>query len=189
MSTQPGKRLSNLFAGLLALGVPLAAAAGQVQGPPIHGVTGTLALPANVDKFYTDANKLLEKAGDGIARIHGTNGTKTRGGEAALDGLRPGTPVVVHYAVKGIQTSADETNPIGALAAKRNEATVTRVDRSKKQVTIAFADGTTDRLRLAQHDAQDSDAHARSSSRVILYYSDPSGQGLVRYFKRLNTSS
>jgi hypothetical protein len=179
MSIQPGKSFIRIFIGLLALGAPLAAA-GQVQGPAIPGVTGSIGIPATIDRFYSDANKLLEKAGDGIGRIHGTTGAKTRGGEATLDSLQPGTPVAVHYAVKGIQTSADETNPVGAVNAKRNEATVTRVDRSKKQVTIAFADGTIDTLRLAH--GSDSDELTRS--RVVVYYPDRSGRRAAHYFKQ-----
>jgi len=181
MNIQPGKRLSRLFVGLLALGAPLTAAAGQIQGPAIPGVTGSIGIPATIDKFYSDVNKLLEKTGDGIGRVHGTTGTKAHGAEASLDSLQPGTRVVAHYAVKGIQTSADETNPMGAMAAKRNEATVTWVDRSKKQVTIAFADGTTDRLRLAH--GSNSDERARS--RVVLYYPDGSRQRTAHYFKQV----
>src|SRR5262245_50204836 len=139
MSKQSGILMSTLFAGSLLLPAPLTAG-GQV---PIHGVTGTLALPANVDKFYTDMNTILEKAGDGIDHIgHKTKGAKGRERSASLDGLQPGTPVVGQYAVKGIQTSA---------AATANESIVTRVDRSRERITIAFKGGESETLRLATH--------------------------------------
>ena len=87
-----------------------------------------------------------------------------RGGEVTLEGLEPGTPLVVQYTVKGIGSSV-------------NRATVTSVDRSSKRVAVRFESGATDTLRAARK----TDTH--TSSRVVVYRSDESGKGVARYFK------
>jgi len=138
MNTQPGRCFGLLLCGLLTLTVSTARA--QTSHVAIPGLTGTLALPDNVDKFYEGVNRVLVKTSAGINRIR----RKTRGAEeggASLDSLRPGTPVVVQYSVKGIRTSADELNA----------GIVTTVDRNKKRVTVRFDDGTTETLRVERH--------------------------------------
>ena len=183
MSIPTGYRRAPLCVGSLALTALLAAAPARAQVQvPIHGLTGTIALPDNVDKFYSGMNTLLVKTSDGIEHvIHVTKGTQVHGGAASLDSLRPGTTVVVHYTVKGIQTSADEIDRVGSDGLKTNEGTVTSIDRVKKRITIKFANGTSETLRLTKHAALDSEGHTHS--RVIVYYSDESGRKVAHYFK------
>jgi hypothetical protein len=183
MSIHTAFRLGPIFVGLLALAAPLMARAAAGQAP-IHGFNGTIALQGSVDRFYPDLNTLLVKTSDGIEHIvHLTEDTEVHGGSKSLDSLRPGTTVVVHYTVKGIQTSADEIDRIGPDGLKVNEGIVTSVDRAKKRITIKFADGTTETLRLTRHAADDSEGHMRSGNRVVVYYSDESGQRIAHYFK------
>jgi hypothetical protein len=164
-----------------ALTVALRAVAGDQ--PPIHGVTGTIALPATVDKFYSDMNKLVVKTSDGVERVVTvTKGTKVHGG-TSLDGLTPGTPVVVHYTVKGINASAVEIDRLGPDGLKQNEGTVGSVDRKHKRITVRFANGTTETLRLTKNAADGSDRHTKRGSRVIVYYRDEAGQRVAHYFK------
>lgn len=184
MSIQRGQWLGPLFFGLLAPTAPLTA--GQIPGEPvpIHGVTGTIALPANVDKTYSGVNTILVKTSDGIEHlIHVTKGTEEHEGAASLDSLQPGTAVVVDYTVKGIQTSAHEVDGTVPNGLKTNEGTLTKVDRNKKRITIKFADGATERLRLARHTAEDSDDHPRGGGRVVVYTLNESGRGAAHYFK------
>ena len=173
MSTRHAYWLSALFLGLAT---PLMA--GQV---PIQGVTGTIALPDSVDKFYSGVNKALVKTTDGIDHItRKKNKTRVREEAASLDSLKPGTPVVVHYMVKGIPTSADPIDAVVRDHVRPNDAIVTKVDRHKNQITIEFADGTTEMLRLTQNDLENSNARR---SRVVIHYSDASGRKVVQYFK------
>jgi hypothetical protein len=165
MTICSGCWLAPLFLGLLTLATPhMASAQGQGTAPPIHGFNGIIALPETVDAFYAGINTGLVEAGDGITHlIRATRRTKVRGGAVALDGLEPGTPLVVQYTVKGIGSSV-------------NRATVTSVDRSRKRVALRFESGATETLRAAGK----TDTHR--SSRVVVYRSDEPGKG-ARYFK------
>jgi len=166
-----------LFLGLLTPTTARTAAA-QTERPPIHGFNATIALPETIEKFYSDLNTGLEKAGDGIDHLaRATKGTKVRGGDAALEGLQPGSAVVVQYTVKGIKASADEARQIGPNGSSINEGTVTRVDRSRKRITVRFANGATETLRAPD------DSDTQRSSRVVVYRSDESGHRVARYFK------
>lgn len=179
MSIHPGHWLGPLVCGLLALPAALMAGQGLVQ-IPIHDFSGTIALPESVDKFYSDVNKILVTTGSGINRVTRTSkGPKAHDGES-LDNLKPGTAVVVHYTVKGILASADDT--VGIDEDRRlNEGVVTSVDRSRKRITIRFANGMTETLRSARPAAPDS--AARTRSRVVVYYPDESGRRVAHYFK------
>jgi hypothetical protein len=166
--------LALLFLGLLT---PITArtADAQTKAPPMHGFNGTMALPETMDKFYSGVEAGLEKLGDGIDHLTGAGKrTKVRGGTAALEGLHPGSTVVVQYTVKGIQASADD---IGQNGSSVNEGTVTRVDRSRKRISIRFANGVTETLRAP------SDSDTQRSTRVVVYRSDEAGRGVARYFK------
>jgi len=166
MCTHVRTWIGPLLVGSL-LAAPLTAA-GQV---PIHGVTGTMALPANVGKFYTGLNKILVSTSDGIHGVHKMGGPKTAGSAASLGSLQPGTPVVVQYAVNGVAASAGATP---------NEGTVTGVDRDKKRITITSRNGETETLRVAKHGPFSGD-HPRS--RVVVYHTDASGRRVANYFK------
>jgi hypothetical protein len=167
--------LGPLFLGVSALATPPTVDA-QILVPPINGLTATIALPSSVDAFYKGLNEGLEKAGDGIDHLTRARGTKGREGSGSLGSLRPGTAVAVQYTVKGIQASADETAPIAPNALNVNEGTVTRVDRSRKHVTITFANGATETLRS-------DNSFTQSSSRVIVYYADETGRRVAHLFK------
>ena len=167
--------------GALFLGLATPLMAGQV---PIHGVTGTIALPENVDNFYSGLNKALAKTNDGIHHISRQKKTRVDGRAASLDGLQPGAAVVVHYTVKGIQTSANPIDAIRGNGVTPNDGIVMKVDRQRNHITIEFADGTTETLRIT-HDQLD-DSNARRS-RMIVYYSDVSGRKVSRYFKRVGS--
>jgi hypothetical protein len=180
----------QLWIGPLSFGLiltaPHVAGAGQAgQVPiPIHGYTGTIALEGTVEQIYSEVGALLVKTGDGVDHlVHVPKGTPVHGSRS-LDSLQPGATVVVHYTVKGIQSSADEIDriaPDGGL--KVNEGVVTGVNRAKKRITVKFADGSTQTLRLTRHASEYSGKHARRGSQVVVYYSDDSGQRTAHYFE------
>jgi hypothetical protein len=167
----------SLFFGCAMVTTGVSAA----QPVPIPGVTGTIALPANVDKFYSDLNRLLVQAAEGIDHVVGETDGREHGESASLDSLRPGTPVLVHYTIEGVQTSAHEFDRTGPGRLKPNEGIVTTVE--KKRVTIRFSDGATQTLRYTSHATKSSDGHVRHGNRVIVYSSDESGQRQTHYFK------
>ena len=170
MKTHRGYWLGSLLCGALTLPASALAGQGLVQ-VPIHGVTGIIAPPWSVEQFYDGVNKTLEETGEGIDHLRGATKAKADGEAASLDGLRPGTAVVVHYSVKGIQTSADANENTSSV----NEGVVTNVNRSSKRITIRFAGGSTETLRLTRSTS--------GGGRVIVYYPDRSGQQVAHYFK------
>lgn len=160
-----------------------ALAAAQRAGVPIHGVTGTLALPGNVDKIYDGVNTLVVKTVDGANHVVRVDkDTKVHGGAEALAGLQRGTPIVVHYTMKGDDVLSDEIDQLGDGGLANGEGTVTAVDRVHKTVTVRYATGATETLKLTHHAAIEG-TPARGN-RVIVYYRNESGKKVAHYFKR-----
>ena len=174
MSIQQRLWLGPLLFGAFAIATPTADA--QILVPPNNGFNATIALPSTIDAFWTGVNEGVEKAGDGLDHLVGGKGPGVRKGAGTLDSLQPGTPVAVQYTVKGIQASADAASPIGADTTAANEGVVTKVDRSKKEVTVRFADGQTQKL-------ESENSFTPHSSRAIVYYRDESGRRVSHYFK------
>ena len=167
--------LGPLLLGAFAIATPPAADA-QILVPPNNGFNATIALPSTIDAFWTGVNEGLEKAGDGLDHLAGAKGPRVRQGAGSLDSLQPGTPVAVQYTVKGIQASADAASQTAGDALAANEGVVTKVDRSKKEVTVRFADGQTQKL-------ESENSFTSHSSRAIVYYRDQSGRRVAHYFK------
>ena len=175
MRTHPGYWLGSVLFGILTCSASPVPAQSLLH-VPIHGVTGTLALPESVDKFYSDVNKALVKIDDGLDHLgRAKKRTRVDGDAASLASLHPGTAVVVHYTVKGMQVSRDDIDETGRPGSALNAGTVTAVDRPGKRITITFADGERARLRLTR-----SPAHG---GRVVVYSRDGSGRPIARYFK------
>ena len=101
MTTEPQHRIGRLMmtAGSVLL---LSAAVFAQTGPPIGGLTGTIALEGTVDQEYAAANTVAVKAIDGTRHVfHFAKNLVVHGGKSttvdALKGLRARTTVVVHY--------------------------------------------------------------------------------------------
>ena len=168
----------SLWLTALFLGLATPIMARQV---PIHGVTGTIALPDGVDKVYSGVNKALVKTKDGIDHIARKHEDRNA---TLLDRLQVGTPVEVHYTVKGIRASADPIDAVGRNGARPNEGIVTKIDRHRNRITIQFANGATEILRPAHGNVNNSNARR---SRIVVRYSDVSGRKVAQYFKRVTT--
>ena len=183
MNIKPVYRLLGLLGFVAPLMTGAAAAQTSTTGRVIVGpVTGTLGLQSTVDKFYSDMDKIIVKTTGGIARdTHGAKTSRAHDGSEALDSLKPGAPIVAHYAVKGIQASAYDIDRVGSDGLNVNEGIVTSVDRARNRITIKLSQGPSETLRLTRHAAQDADG--RVHSRVIVYHSNDSGQIVVHYFK------
>jgi hypothetical protein len=162
MSIQSGHRISRLLRVIPLLSVALtpALAAGQV---PIHGVTGTMALPGDVDKVYSGINKLSVKV-TGTTRRRDGETKKKAGASVSLEGLQPGTPVAV----------------------REREGIVSRVDPLKNRVTVNFTDGDTETFRPSRHAPDKAEQQRASASHVVMYYIDQSGERVGHYLKRVS---
>jgi hypothetical protein len=167
--------LGPLLFGAFALAMPTVEAQ-VLQPPPNNGFNATIALPSTIDAFWTGVNEGLEKAGEGLDALTGDTGTNAGKGIGSFESLRPGTPVAVQYAVKGIEVSPRWNSQTAPNGTGINEGTVTGVDRSSKRITITFANGATETLRS-------DNSFTAHSSRVVVHYADESGRHVARLFK------
>jgi hypothetical protein len=182
--------LAALCGGVVLLSDP---AAIEAQQPvPIQGVTGTMALDGTVEQEYTGANTVIVKTMDGVRHafhfasdllVHGGKGS----GVDALQGLREGTTVVVHYTTSGSVESAEEIDRVGDPGLKVTEGVVTDINRGKKQITIRFDNGTHETLALTDRAAADvgKDIDPASKATIVVYYFDnQSGQKVAHFFRK-----
>ena len=161
----------------------------SAQSPP--PVQGTIALEGTMKKVYRAANIVIVTTIDGMDHVyHFTKDLFVYGGKGtgvdALEGLRESSRVVVHYRVEGAQESATEIDRIGDEGLKVTEATVTRIDRGRKQIRIRFDNGTTETLRLTDRAAAEAetDVAATGATKIIVYYADEKGHKTAHFFKK-----
>jgi hypothetical protein len=163
------------------------------QSPP--PMQGTVALEGTMKKFYRAANVVIVTTIDGVEHmyhfakdlvVHGGKGS----GIGALDGLREGSTVVVHYTVQGTEQAAREIDLIGAEGLEVTEGIVTRVDRGRRQITVRYDSGKTEVFRLTERataeTTQTLDQAAPSGTKVVIYYSDEHGQKVAHFFRRVS---
>ena len=174
-----------LMAGLIGAVVPTGLAA---QGPP--PIQGTLALEGTMTKFYKGVNALVVTTVDGAEHVyHFAKGLVVHGGKEtgpdALEGLRPGTTVVVHYRINGAEASVEEIDFAGD-GLKVSEGSVVKLDRRRKLLTLKLDGGRTETLRLTDRAASEADEGIadQGAVRVTVYYSDESGQKVAHFLKK-----
>ena len=156
---QVSRGLYLVAAAVLALG-PRALAQ---TPPPIHGVTGTIATPTTVNEEHKLANKIVVAAEDGIEHIFPA-------GKGPLSDLQPGTTVAVYY------------------ESRVTEGIVSDVSRGKNEITLKYANGSKETLRLTDKAAvPPADALKNGGpagdTRVVVYNSDEAHGRIARYFK------
>jgi len=175
--------------GLLAFPRPLAAQ----ERPPISGATGTIALDGTVDQEYAGANTVIVKTVDGVRHVfHFTKDLVVHGGTRtgvdALQGLRAGTTVAVHYTVTGGNAALHEIDLIGNDGLEMTEGTVVHIDRGRKQITIRFGERDTETFQLTERAALDAgrdlDGASAGTARVTVYYTDDAGHKVAHFFKK-----
>jgi len=174
---------------LIAL-VPSVSVTLSAQSPP--PVQGTIALEGTVKTFYRAVNTIIVTTIDGVEHVyHFTKDLVVHGGKGrgpdALEGLREGSTVVVHYTVTEAEASAREIDRIGDEGLKVTEGVVTRISRGRKQVTIRFDDGSSETLRLTDRAAAEAGKdvdQATATVKVIVYYSDEGGRKVAHFFKK-----
>jgi hypothetical protein len=152
-----------------------------------------IALEGTMKQFYRGANVVIVTTMDGVEHVYQfTKNLIVHGGKKpgvdALEGLRDGTTVVIHYTESGPQAAAEEIDLLGDEGLKMTEGIVTDIDRRKKEITIKYANGRTETLQMTSRAAAESEAGIDESggegTQVIVYYADESGRKVAHYFKR-----
>jgi hypothetical protein len=164
--------------GMVALGV----APAQAQGPAIHGVTGTIATQATIKDEHKAANKIIVETEDGAEQVYdAAKGLVVHGGKDPLWDLKPGTTVVIHYTANG---TAQEVDRIGSGGLNSTEAIATKIDRGKKEITVRYDNGRTEKLKLTDRAAADADKNIGENDRIVMYYSQEAGGKVTHYFTK-----
>jgi hypothetical protein len=192
-----GRLVTRVLAPLGGLVLGASISVNAQSPPPIQGVTGTIATQGAIKDVGEVGNTIVVGTLDGIEHaFHFTKHLLLRGGEGteALQGLRAGRSVVVHYKVEGASEAAHEVDRAGDEGLKSTEGVVTRVDRGRKQFVIEFTDGKTETFRLSDRAAesvgQGGGRATTGETQVIVYYSDEGGQqNVAHFFKKISPSS
>jgi hypothetical protein len=163
--------------GMVGLGIAPAYAQ-----PPIHGFTGTMATEATIKSEHRVANKIVVATEDGIEHVYdAAKGVAVHGGKDPLSDLRPGTTVIVHYTA---DNTAQEIDRVGPGGLSTTEGIATEIDRGKKEITIRYDDGKTEKLKLTDRAAADVGNNVGVDTRIVVYYSDEAGGKVTHYFKK-----
>lgn len=108
------------------------------------------ALKGTVKQIDSEAKTVIVEAADGTEHalhfvsqtvVYGFGKTRKGAGEA-LNNLKAGSEVVVHYTKRGAQEIAAEVDHVGADGLKRAEGTIARFHRGGKSIVIKTAQGT-----------------------------------------------
>jgi hypothetical protein len=172
--------------------------------PPIHGVTGKLALEGTVKKVYGGVNTIVVDTIDGVEHVfhytrkllaHGPKGSN----ENPVEQFKEGSWVVVHYTNDGDRQNAQEVDGVDraeivdADNLRTTEGVVARINRRRQEITIRYPDGKTEKLRLTDRAAADSGNDVRGDSeggdpgdKVVVYYKDEKGGKVAHYFKKVS---
>ena len=163
--------------------VALAVTAADAQGPPIHGLTGTMATEATIKDEQKAANKIVVTTEDGVEHIYqAAKGLVVHGGKDPLSDLTPGTTVIVHYTAT--DNTAQEIDRVGGGGLATTEGIATKIDRGKKEITIRYDSGKIEKLKLTDRAAADVGRSIGDDTRIVVYYSDEAGGKITHYFKK-----
>jgi hypothetical protein len=169
----------------VALTVPVLAHA--QSRPPLQE---PIALEGTMKEFYRGLNIVIVTTMDGVEHIyHFTKDLIVHGGKKpgvdALEDLREGTTVVIHYRMNGARAAADEIDVLGEEGLKITEGVVTDIDRRRQKITITFANGKTETLQMTSRVAAESQATIEEgeATKIIVYYVDGAGGKVAHYFK------
>ncbi len=153
-------RIASLFVIFIALAGP----AVYAQRPPaIPGVTGTIATKTTIEAEHKLAHKIAVATERGIDRVFPA-------GKGPLSDLQPGTSVAIYF---------DSTV---------TEATV--ADVSATEVTLRYANGNRETLRLVDDEIRNADSARQhvpaDMTRVVVYNSSETQRRIARYFRLKN---
>jgi hypothetical protein len=154
-----------------------------------------MALEGRMKEFYRAANVIVVTTVDGMEHVyHFAKNLVVHGGKDAgtdaLEGLREGNTVVVHYTVSGNQEIAQEIDRLGDEGLEITEGKVTRIDRKRKEITIKFDNGSTETLRMTDRASAESldtlDQAGADGTKIIVYYADEAGRKVAHHFRKVS---
>jgi hypothetical protein len=160
-------------------------------GPAIHGFNGTLATEGTIKDEYKATHKIVVETADGVDHVYNVaKGVLIHGGKNDLSDLKPGTTVVIHYTADATGKSAHEIDRVGTNGLSEMEGMVTKMDRAKKEITVRYDNGTTEKLTLTDRAAVDAGQDFRNAppgtTRIVVYYSEEAGHKIAHYFRQKN---
>ena len=173
-----------VLSAVAALSIALAA---QSAPPPVHG---TMALEGTMKTFYRGVNTLVVTTKDGVEHVyHFAKDLVVHGGKgndvAALEGLREGTTVVVHYSPSGADQAVHEVDVVGEGGLQVSEGIVTRIDRRGGEITVRYDNGKTEKFKLTERAAGEAagpTGKTEAGARIRIYYTDEAGNRVVHFF-------
>jgi hypothetical protein len=164
--------------------VALGTGSAYAQGPPIHGVTGTIATEATIKSEHKAANTIVVETEDGVEHVYNAaKGLAVHGGSDSLSDLKPGTTVVIHYST---DNTVREIDRLDADGLSTTEGMATRIDRAKKEITIRYDNGKVEKLKLTARAAADVGKNIGPDTRIVVYYSKEAGGRVTHYFKKVD---
>jgi hypothetical protein len=96
--------------------------------------------------------------------------------------------IVVHRHASGSEASVAEIDVVGDEGLKITEGAVTDISRRKQEITIKYANGTTETLKMTPQAAVENDTQFAQSegtvTRIVIYYSDEAGRKVAHYVKQ-----
>jgi hypothetical protein len=95
--------------------------------------------------------------------------------------LRPGTSVIIHYTA-GKQV--EEIDRVGPDGLSTTEGVATKIERGKKEITVRYDNGKTEKLKLTDRAAADAGKNVEEDARIVVYYSEDAGGRVTHYFKK-----
>jgi hypothetical protein len=179
-------------AALIAVGlalIPLINLHAQ-RRPPLQE---PIALEGTMKRFYKAANVIIVTTMDGVEHVyHVTTDLIVHGGKKpgadALEGLHEGTMIVVHRTAIGPEDTVAEIDLVGDEGLKITEGAVIDINRRKQEITIKYADGTTETLKMTPRALPENESGlARGDSSVthiVVYYSDEAGRKVAHYVRK-----
>lgn len=178
-------------AGAVVLGLALGTMAYAQNRPPLPNEP--VATEGTMKQFYRGLNFVVVKTVDGVEHVYNftrdliVHGGKTPGPDA-LEGLKEGTIVAIHYSTTDGKALAEEIDVLGDEGLRITEGTVIKIDRGKEEITIRFANGRTETLQMTSRAAAESRGilaePAAGSGPIVVYYTEKSGRKVAHYFKR-----
>jgi hypothetical protein len=151
------------------------------------------AVEGTVRKIDRSAKTIAVETADGGAHIFKlADRTAVHGADASAKdiyhGLKEGSHVVVHYAIKGKEETAVEIDDIGKGALSMTEGTVAAIDREAKTMSVKTVEGTEETFHLTATAARDSGKDiadgAEKTTKVTVYYTERAGQKIAHFFKK-----
>jgi hypothetical protein len=180
--------LVTLVLGVGLILVPSVSAPAQNR-PPLQE---PIALEGTMKQFYKAANVIVVTTIDGVEHAYRfTRDLIVHGGKKpgvdALEDLEEGTTIVVHRTTSGPDAAIAEIDVVGGEGLKVTEGAVAGINRRKQEITLRYANGRTETLKLTPRAVSPSDARFDTSdgavTHIVVYYVDDAGRKVAHFVK------